>query len=338
MLIINDFFKRKKEAVSNQMEALLGKTGGKIIAATRFMGQKALQKADIKDNIYIYNPFFYQIVMTIQVLFSKENIHVFEEESNKYKEWLFNVSNKDVYVSMYRKPFPKYVEHLKRYKNLKGVFVELDEHRETLIQYGLPREMCHITPTPAKVTRKKNKRIYNPNHVNLLFASWNNMEKGDHLKERGLIYLLDLLTLNPNMYLTILLRDNKTKEFIKIIGNKGLSNRVNLVDITEDRLETEFDNCDFVVFTIQKTLTKDVPNSLIDGLSRGKPLIITNVFGISKYIIEKNIGIVLKPNTKPIKIDLSIEEYTRMSNNAYLASENFTKDNYTNSIVTKYKE
>ena len=44
MLVINDFFVRYKEAVSNQMEAIASHHNGKIISATRFMGQKALQE------------------------------------------------------------------------------------------------------------------------------------------------------------------------------------------------------------------------------------------------------------------------------------------------------
>ena len=47
MLIINDFFKRSKEAVSNQMEYLLQETGGKIVTATRFMNQKPFRKEGI---------------------------------------------------------------------------------------------------------------------------------------------------------------------------------------------------------------------------------------------------------------------------------------------------
>ena len=38
MLIINDFFVRYKEAVSNQMESISKYNNGKIISATRFMG------------------------------------------------------------------------------------------------------------------------------------------------------------------------------------------------------------------------------------------------------------------------------------------------------------
>ena len=54
MILINDFFVRYKEAVSNQMELILKRNKGKIISATRFMNQKALQQEEIKDNIYIF--------------------------------------------------------------------------------------------------------------------------------------------------------------------------------------------------------------------------------------------------------------------------------------------
>lgn len=155
MLIINDFFKRKKEAVSNQMEALLNKTDGKIISATRFMKQKAMQRNDRKDKIYIYNPIVYQLIMTLNVLLSKDDIHIFEEEPNIYKEYLFNFSKKNIYVSMYRKPYPKYIQHLKKYKNLKGVFVELEDHKDILINEGISKELCHVTKTPAKISRKR---------------------------------------------------------------------------------------------------------------------------------------------------------------------------------------
>lgn len=54
MIIINDFFTRGKEAVSNQMELISKENDCEIVAATRFMNQKSLQDDDIQDNIYIY--------------------------------------------------------------------------------------------------------------------------------------------------------------------------------------------------------------------------------------------------------------------------------------------
>ena len=47
MIVINDFFVRYKEAVSNQMELIAKANKGKIVSATRFMGQQAMQQVDI---------------------------------------------------------------------------------------------------------------------------------------------------------------------------------------------------------------------------------------------------------------------------------------------------
>lgn len=336
MLIVNDFFKRKKEAVSNQMETLHNKTGGKIITATRFMKQKSFQKEDRKDNIFIYPPFIYHIVLWINVLFSKDDIHIFEEEPQLEKRILFNLTKKNLYVSMYREPFLEYAEHLKKYKNLKAVYVEMDEHKEKLIEYGLDKDIIHVTYTPAKVSRKKNEKKYNKKNINLLFASWNNAE-GDPLKERGLIYLLDFLVLNKYTNLTVLLRDDKTKSFIDEVSKRNLNDRVRLVDVKEEDLETEFDNADYVVYAIQKKLTKDVPNSLIDGLNRGKPLILSTVFGLSRVVEKEKVGIVIEPNTDPFKLNLTIDEYNKMSEKAYKISKKYTNKNYVESIIKYYE-
>jgi len=219
MLIINDFFKRSKEAVSNQMEYLLDKTGGKIVTATRFMKQKAFQKEDRLDKIYIYPPILYNILLPFYVLFSKDDIHIFEEEPSLYKRLICNLSQRKLYISMYREPYHKYAEHLKKYKNLSGIFVESDYHKEKLIRYGFKKSLVHVSYTPAKVLRKSNEKKIDLSHINLLFASWNNAE-GDPLAERGLIYLLDLLAINKNFYLTILLRDDRTAKFIEEVKNR----------------------------------------------------------------------------------------------------------------------
>jgi len=336
MLIINDFFKRHKEAVSNQMEALLKETGGKIVTATRFMRQRAFQKEDREDSIYIYPPFLYHLVLFFQMIFNHDDIHIFEEEPQFEKRFLFNLFRKNVYVSMYREPFYEYAEHLKKYKYLKGVYVELEYHKDLLVEWGIDPSIVHVTYTPAKVSRCKNKKKFSSKDIHLLFASWNNKE-GNPLYERGLVYLLDLLVLNSNFSLTVLLRDNSTKEFIQMIKSRNLENRVRLVDVLEENLEQEFDQSDFVVFMIQKKLTKDVPNSLIDGISRGKPLMLTDVFGFAKIVKEENIGYVMKPNTEPVVMNITEKKYKEMSENAYNVSKKYTNQNYVNSIIKYYE-
>ena len=90
MIIINDFFKRRKEAVSNQMELIAKDNDCEIVAATRFMNQKPLQEDELKDKIYVYSPLVYPFQIIKHLKNSEGPIHIFEEEPSKFKETVFN--------------------------------------------------------------------------------------------------------------------------------------------------------------------------------------------------------------------------------------------------------
>lgn len=336
MLYINDFFVRNKEAVSNQMELLLNKNGGKIIAATRFMGQRALQKEELKDSIYLFPPILYWIVMIFQVLFANDDIHVFEEEPSKIKRFFFNLSRKKVYVSMYRRPYRKYAEHLKKYKRLKYVFVELDEHKQKLMDYGIDEKKIIVSPTPSKIPREKSKKIFDPSNVKIVFASWNSSE-GNPIKERGIEYLLNMLKENPALKLEIPLRDNNTEDFWQLAKALGVHERVKLFWAKDDReIIDMFDSADFVAFVPQKKIVKDVPNSLIDGLVRGKPIIVSDVIDV-RYIVEKHeVGFVIPKGELARKFNVSINEYAEMSQRAFEYSKIHSQQYYVEIISTKY--
>lgn len=337
MIIINDFFVRNKEAVSNEMEMIKEATNGKIISATRFMNQRSFKRKDRNDNIYIYPPFIYHIVLFFIVLFSKDkNILIYEEEPQFEKRFLLNLSRKNIFVSMYREPFKEYAEHIKKYKKLKAVFVEMEAHKDILISLGINKELIHVSYTPSRYSICFNKKQFNPKKVNLLFASWNNKE-GNPLYERGLVYILELLQKNSNFYLTVILRDNDVKEFKNIITKKNLNDRVKLLNVTPKELLEEYDNTDFTIYTIQKKLTKDVPNSLIDSLSRGKPVIMTDIFGFHRIVEYNNLGIVLKPGSKAKKLNVSKEKYDKMSLNATMISKMYSKKKYVQTFMSVFR-
>lgn len=338
MLVINDFFVRHKEAVSNQMEAIASNNNGKIISATRFMGQKALQVEEKKDNIYVYSPIKYFFETIKEVLENKtENIHVFEEEPCLWKRILFNKSQNPLYVSMYRRPTIEYAQHLKKYRNLRKVFVELESHKRILMENGIDESKIEVTPTPSKIPRKKSNKKYNPNNVNILFASWNNKE-GDALRERGLEFLLVLLRENPNFTLTIPLRDSDTENFENLARRLNVMNRVSLLDIHNDTniLIGLFDDADFVAFVPQKRIVKDVPNSLIDGIVRGKPVIISDVIDFSQEVRANNIGIVIPKGCKPKQMNIDLATYETLSRNAYEYSQIHSQEIYLEIIQSAY--
>lgn len=338
MLVINDFFVRYKEAVSNQMELIAKANKGKIVSATRFMGQQAMQQEDIKDDIYVYLPLKY-IFQAVKETYKAKNekIHVFEEEPCLWKRILFNKTGNPLYISMYRRPTKNYAKHLKKYKNLKKVFVELPQHKKLLMDYGIEKEKIEVTPTPSKIERKKSQKKYDPNNVNILFASWNNKE-GNAIKERGLEYLLELLKENPNYTLTIPLRDNDTETFNMIAKRIGVSDRVKLLEIHNNTeiLTQLFDDSDFVAFVPQKRIVKDVPNSLIDGIVRGKPIIISDVIDFSQEVKKYGIGIVVPGGEKAKKMMIDENTYTELSNRAYEYSARNSNENYLKIIQDSY--
>lgn len=338
MLVINDFFVRYKEAVSNQMELIAKANKAKVVSATRFMGQQAIQPEDIKDNIYVYPPirYIFQVIKEMDQA-KNEKVHVFEEESCLWKRILFNKAKNPLYISMYRRPTKNYAKHLKKYKNLQKVFVELPQHKKLLIEYGIEKEKIEVTPTPAKIKRKKSEKKYNPNNVNILFASWNNKER-NAIKERGLEYLLELLRENPNYTLTIPLRDNNTKTFNMIAKRIGVSDRVRLLEIYNnvEILTQLFDDTDFVAFLPQQRIVKDVPNSLIDGIVRGKPIIISDVIDFSQEVKEYGIGIVISAGEKARKLIVDENTYNELSNRAYEYSVRNSNENYLKIIQKSY--
>ena len=338
MIVINDFFVRYKEAVSNQMELIAKANKGKIVSATRFMGQQAMQQEDIKDDIYVYSPLKY-IFQAVKETYKAKNekIHVFEEEPCLWKRILFNKTGNPLYISMYRRPTKNYAKHLKKYKNLKKVFVELPQHKKLLMDYGIEKEKIEVTPTPSKIERKKSQKKYDPNNVNILFASWNNKE-GNAIRERGLEYLLELLKENPNYTLTIPLRDNDTETFNMIAKRIGVSDRVKLLEIHNNTeiLTQLFDDSDFVAFVPQKRIVKDVPNSLIDGIVRGKPIIISDVIDFSQEVKKYGIGIVVPGGEKAKKMMIDENTYTELSNRAYEYSARNSNENYLKIIQDSY--
>lgn len=150
--------------------------------------------------------------------------------------------------------------------------------------------------------------------------------------------MLELLKENPNYTLTIPLRDNDTETFNMIAKKIGVSDRVKLLEIHNNTeiLTQLFDDSDFVAFVPQKRIVKDVPNSLIDGIVRGKPIIISDVIDFSQEVKKYGIGIVVPGGEKAKKMMIDENTYTELSNRAYEYSARNSNENYLKIIQDSY--
>ena len=329
ILIINEFFKRNIEAVSNEMEYVKQTFNGKIVAKG-FMKQKPMQKKDIQDNIFIYSKNIYEKELDKTLQEEKiKSIFIFEEESNANRLKIINSYNAKVYVMLYRKPTREYIEEqLKKYKKLQKIFIEVEEFKKILQDSGLDEWKIVYLPTPAKIPMHENIKIYNPEKVQLLFASWNNLDGGDTTEVRGLNYIVAKMKQDMRLYLNVILRDNKTEKFIESINKNSVQDRVRFISVkNENDLIEAYDSCDFVIYFLQRQIIKDVPNSLVDGLSRGKPVLMTDVLDLSKDVSKYNIGKVYRVGEDA---DFYFDEniYQKMSINAFNYAKKHTQENF----------
>jgi glycosyltransferase involved in cell wall biosynthesis len=334
MIYICDFF-AAKEAVSNQMEMLRSANNSLIFSASRFLNQKKLRIADLKNKRIIISERFYEIFLPLVVGANKNGIHYFEEEPSEKKRLVFNRSKSDLFISMYKKPDQGYVKHLKRYKNLKKVFVELESHKQILIENGISEHKVEVFKTPSLFYPQQNNKRYDPKRVNLLFASWNNAE-GNPLEERGVNYLLDLIANNSNLTLTVMPRDNLIKEFLEKVKGMNLEKRVRIKwPRNQQELKKVFEECDLVAFASKIKISKDVPNSIVDGLSLGKPCVVSRVVDFSKTVEDRRLGLVLN-DFNVFDFNVSQTDYRAMSDRAYKYSFSHSKNNYLE-IINNYK-
>ena len=118
----------------------------------------------------------------------------------------------------------------------------------------------------------------------------------------------------------------------------GVSDRVNLLEIHNNTkiLTQLFDDTDFVAFVPQKRIVKDAPNSLIDGIVRGKPIIISDVIDFSQEVKKYGIGIVVPCGEKAKKLTVDEKTYTELSNRAYEYSSRNSNENYLKIIQSSY--
>lgn len=328
MIYICDFFVNNKEAVSNQIKALSESVKGKIFSSGIFLGQKNLQWEDIKNNRYILPSFLYKIALPFVILFSREPIHYFEEEPSLFRRLCFNsfMGRRPLYITMYRRPADDYVKHIIKYRNLRKTFVEVAAHKKILSDGGVEASKIGVFRTPSIFRREKNSKPFSKNDIHIVFASWNSKEKG-HLEDRGIVSLLSAIV-GTKHHLTIVLRDSGIDELQALIKNMGVESNVEIVSPkNREELLDIYRSSDFVAFVPRKRVTKDIPNSIIDGLMVGKPAIVSSIIDVAQIIREEELGIVIGEGGN-INLDIDPKIYDIWSQRALEFSAISEMDNY----------
>ncbi len=337
MLYLVNFFTRKIEAVSKQVEDARVSTSDKIITCGYFLNQKILSPGDIKDGIWVFPKWLYPIVAFLILIFTTDDVHLFEDEPSWWRKFGLNFRKRKLYISLFKDINLKLIQFLGELKNLTAVSVE-DEVSYKFVQANLQKKNVKtILCYPSSLWHPtKPKKVVFGHHI--LFASWNGGDLAS-LKDRGIYDMLQIIKKHEKYTGTIILRDGQTDVIKSLINSMKLEKRVNLVDPHGDYylVRKEFEKAQYVMLAPRKPIMKYVPNSIIDGLSMGKPCIITDQLRFSPTVEAHKLGLIYSSKKlKTFKL-ASKEEYSQLMENCHKWSKKYLIYPYHSAISRIYQ-
>ena len=153
---------------------------------------------------------------------------------------------------------------------------------------------------------------------------------------KGINLLLDVAEelSNHKIEFYVLWRGVNTSEILDMIKQRKLKN-VKIID-KNVKILNYYKKCHATIFTPTNLMyTPDFPSSLMESLSAGRPVIVSNILNITNIIKESNSGVVCKPTIKSVKeaILKMIDSYEKYQEN----TKNITKKHFNTNFETYEK-
>lgn len=171
----------------------------------------------------------------------------------------------------------------------------------------------------------------------VLFAS--SPERTDWLDARGLPTILNAASLRPNMRFRLLWRPwGDSLAYVQNeIEQRGLQN-VDLVVGRVADMSTEYSRSHVTVAPFADlNRCKPMPNSLIESLACGRPVVCSPIVGLAPQVVESGVGVVCEPRGEELAhaLDRTASEWASFSARARkLAEDQFSQE----SFVSRYQQ
>jgi glycosyltransferase involved in cell wall biosynthesis len=185
------------------------------------------------------------------------------------------------------------------------IVVQSEKMMKKLCSKGIPADKIVIIYPGLDLSKF---RVANPSgeKFKILFASAPLF--ANHFDGRGVRLLLESSGLMENVHLTLLWRKRVLKQIKTLVSqchhNVSLINRtIKDVSLVYDRV-----NATVAPFTDDRS-NKSCPNSVLESLASGKPVLVSDKVGISGLIEKEKCGVVFKPN--PNAFVSAVEELRR---------------------------
>ena len=321
-------FEPKNEAISKEIELLRKEVEGIVFCLHSFHNFKSLfikKSSTLFSILSLFKPL--KVFIKIYERKSKLN-HVFGNANNNI--FLNKLTKKTIITLITEEKITS--ETIENLKKTEMIIVESERQKIILKKHGINQNKIRLIYPGTKINSKKPLLIQGKFTIG--FAS-SPMSKR-YFERRGISLLFDIAKKRQKIQFILFWRGKTTNKIKRIIRKMKLKNII-LIDktLTETEITSKIDVMIAPYTTFEEN--KSCPNSIIESLANGKPVLVSEKIGISELIKKENAGVIFNTNTESLSesIDEIKNNYYKYQKNAIsTAKKYFSKEKF----ILEYKQ
>jgi glycosyltransferase involved in cell wall biosynthesis len=180
-------------------------------------------------------------------------------------------------------------------KKIKQIIVETKHHQQLLLDLNIPQEKIKLIYPPVNLNTFTYHPLLKQQPFTILYASC--PTRYTDFKKRGIYLLIETAKQLPNINFLLLWRHGAYQDIITILKKENIQN----ITITNEII-TDMNSyyakvhCTITPYTIQDDFLKLIPNSAIESLAAGKPILASTKTEIAQIITTEQSGVSFEPN------------------------------------------
>ena len=216
---------------------------------------------------------------------------------------------------------------IRKLKRLKAIIVETKLHRDWLLGLRISPQKVNLIYPPVDLNQFGYKKAVG--RFKILYASCP-IKKSDFSK-RGIYLLLQTAKVNPKIEFHFAWRKGAYLEMVNLVKDLKLNNVVIHNEINKN-MSAFLDkiHATIIPYTKFDAHLKLMPNSAIESLASGKPVLISNRTELASMIQEQDSGVVFEPSVDELGRALGDlrENYAKYQKNCRKTAQQFSEEKF----------